>query len=1018
MINPLFNIQMKAKDLANHHQSYVHVINKYFAELKDLLERKGQLEQLSLFTPTINYSRDMEIISNLDTQPKKRIEMISCYYSLQLLIMNIRNLYILKSNVLDIKGNKSSSDKYIYYEDFMKRMGFNFRGLSASYMNQVLKIYDPGLDYTAFTIMGVGTRADQDDIDIAVVNDDKVAPGSLNKVLCKLRDDMMRYATPLHFYLSEQFNSYMVSASINDYLMMIKNKFSNFVIISEILSATRILGSYALYSRFMDSIASKYFCINKIGGNFRINMYHEGFLRGILGEVRSLISKPDRESTLHPKEDGLRVIKGLIYALKSILNINRTYSWDIIAELRNIDSNNEERYVMLNRGLNFLETFRLVYQVLIAQDEEIALKEPNTAKNLQKVAIAMGYRDEGTIRSHEHLLVDYYEQVHNIKDTIEFFLEEIRVHLLRISSLNAMARKMEEEPEKQHFLMGFLKISKPFFGAKYWDDIIYNLEMNDFRLLKEFIEDYGMLNQNHRHLLIKSYTRCGLLAIHALLKLLNLLKKYGMHDGEAMNIFGELNGRFIISLSKSQEHVYEFIKVFHPFPEIINSYLSHLDINYLEVLIKSVSDCDVYETELTLIKKHLLRLMSLYLYGSHYFKRFFASVFQRFPEVIRSVTDTSKIKDLALGFYSKLLFSNDYRENIKNIGHYFDLEFVRLGIHLLEQKPISEINREFTEVSDECLQALFIYSKGLVELQYNKRIKTENNLGIFVSGGHAREQAFADDYDIIIVLDSDDEELKRLCSRIISKMNTEIIKRSILPQYRFMDYYDSYITTFSEIKKLLKDDSPSICVEQSQLLGCRLVYGSESLENRFYEGIVRPYIIDKKQKYMERMTGEILERAMDSSQYTGQYLNIKEQPGGLRDIEMVLLIIKAFLEIRININSVFIDEARRKLPVIDHEIYYIYRSMNLLKNIRDIIRLTTSASDEIEPRDLAYVASILKYGNSGTGPSLALYNDAINRMNDVMKKISVIMDYLTGGRSFSKKYLAFRMKRELNLLTQ
>ncbi len=1012
MINPLLNIQIKSRDLANHHQSYLHVIGKYFGELKDALEKKGHLERINLFTPTINYSNEMEIISALSNEPKKRIEMLSCYYSLQLLIMNIRNLYILKSNVLDIKESRTFSDKYIYYEDFMKRMGFSFRGLSASYMDQILRIYDPNIDYSGFTIMGVGTRADQDDIDIAVVNSAGAPTAPMNRVFSKLRDDMMRYATPLHFYLSEQFHSYKMSASIEEYAGMIKNKFSNFVIISEILSATRILGSYTLYTSFMDSIASKYFCINKIGAKFRINMYHEGFLRGILGEVRSLISKPDRESTLHPKEDGLRVIKGLIYALKSILNINRTYSWDILSELREIDSDNDERYLILARGLDFLETFRLVYQILISEDEEIPLREQHSKKNLQKVAVAMGYRDAGSLKSYDHLLVDYYEQTHQIKNAIEFFLEEIRVHLLRISSLNAIARKKDPQKEnREHFLLRFLKISKPFYGAKYWDDIIYNLERKDYSLLDDFLNEFSLLNNHQKSLLIKSYTRCGLLAIHALLKLINLLKKYSSRNRDAGKILNELNRRFIHSLSRSQEHAYEFIKVFHPFPEIINSYLSCLDTSDLEVLINSISKCDVYETELTLIKNRLLRLMSLYLYGSHYFKRYFTNVFDKFPEVIRSVTDTGKIKELAIGFYSKLLFSNDFLENIKNIGHYFDLEFVRLGIHLLEQRPISEINREFTEVSDECLQALFIYSKGLVELQHNTKIKTENTLGIFVSGGHAREQAFADDYDIIIVLDSNDEKLKNMCSKIISKMNTEIIRRSILPQYRFMDYFDSYIATFSEIRSLLEKDNPGIYVEQSQLLGCRLVYGSESLENRFYEGIVKPFIIEKKEKYIRRMADEIIERAIDSRNNIYNIINIKEQPGGLRDIEMVLLIIKAFLDIRININSVFIDEARKQLPQIDHEIYYIFRSMNLLKNIRDILRLTTSASDEIELYDLGYAASVLKYGTAGTAPSRALYNDIVNRRNDVMRNISKIMDFILGSNSFSQKYKAFKLKR-------
>lgn len=1009
MIDPLFNIQMKAKDLANHHKSYLFVINKYFEELNYLLEKKTQSEQVSLFNPTMNFSSEMQIVSSLSNEPAKRVQLVSCYYSLQFLIMNIRNLYILNSNVLDIRETRTTKDRYIHYEDFMRRMGFNFRGLSAAYMDHILKIYDPDIDYSKFVMMGVGTRADQDDIDIAVVNSDSSYAPSLNKVLAKLRDDMMRYATFLHFYLAEQFEEYRISASIEEYLEMLKNKFSNFVIISEILSATRILGSYTLYSEFMDSIASKYFCINKIGDNFKRNMYHEGFLRGILGEVRSLISKPDRKTTLHPKEDGLRVIKGLIYALKTIMNINRTYSWDIIAELRDIDSDNDEKYLALNRGLNFLETFRLIYQIMISQDEEICLIEKNSMNNLEKVALAMGYRDVGRIKSYDHLLVDYYQQTHEIKHTIEYFMEDIRVHLLRISSISSIARKAENSrPKKEKILLDFLKVSKPFHGARYWDDAIYNLSRDNYTILSILMEEYKTLQDHHKNQLISSYAKCGLIAVHSLIRLLNLLKNYSSINKDAIEIFDELNNRFLFNLSKNSEHTYEFVKAFHPFPNIINTYLSYLNAGSLKKIKKSIYLCEVYEGELDLVKSRLLKLVDLYVYASHYFKRFFTIVFYKFPEVIRSISETPKIRELALGFYSKLLFSTDFRENIKNIGHYFDLEFVRLGINLLDQRPISEINREFTELSDECLKALFVYSKGLVEIETNRKINTENTLGIFVAGGHAREQAFADDYDIIIVLDSDDKELKQLCSKIISKMNTEIIKRSILPQYRFMDHFDGYISTFSEIEGLLSQgNNPGIYVEQSQLLGCRPVYGSESLKKRFYNRLVKPYIIDQKDSYINSMKAELIERALDSLNFPEQYINIKEQPGGLRDIEMVLLILKAILDIRRNINTQFIDDARKLLEPINNEIYYIFRSMNLLKNVRDILRLTTSASDEIEIEDLKYAATILKYGNNGIAPSRLLYNDTMARMADVMRNISRIMDHVTGNEEFSKRYLAF-----------
>ena len=885
MFDPILDIRARSKELANHYQAHLALIQQKSMALKDLLEKAGLLAQVNLFNPSTAYSREMDVISDLVPDKKSKIVYLSTYYALQFILLNLFNLTILRSNTLKA-AEQDRSDKIALYEDFMRRMGEGFRKLSVAYMRHLLAAEEPELDCDRFVIMSVGAKADQDDIDIAVMDDGSSYRLATNKLLIKLREYMMRYATPLHFYLAEQFDSSLMTASLPEYRKAMKTRMANFVVISEILSATYIIGNVKLFQQFERHIARRYYCLRRIGGRLNANKPHEGFLRGILGELRSLVSRPERQTTLHPKEDGLRVIKGLIYALKTVFNIDKTYSWDILKEIRSFDPGNDHLYDQIYRGLTFLETFRLIYQVLVSQDEEIFLDEPVTGKNLQRVAKAMGYRDLGHIKAKEHLLVDYYGNVGQLKRVIRYFLAEMSVHLQRIGPVNAILRGIKSGESRNRMFRQLSRTIRQYQGAKYWDDFIRNITSEDFHLLSLFIAEYGKQHTQDKEKIIKFISRFGLGAIHSFIKLLHILHEYPVKDERSKRLFHSLNDHFIRYLGRSVDYAFELIKVFHSFPGLIHRYLACQSNEHLARLMDILQRCDVYEREVASVKHLLVKLVSLNLYGSYYFKRFLHAVFSKYPHTIRFLRDSEKIGEFSSGIYSRITFSERNGHHLRLLGDYFDLEFVRIGINLLDQKPLNEINRQFTMLSDSYLKSLFNFCKSMVEQELQTKITTEDTLGIFVSGGHAREQAFEDDYDLIILLDSSDLGLKQECAKILSKMNREIIRRAILPQYRFMDYFGEYVTTFRQLRDLLGKRRPGRIVDQSQLLGARLVLGSKILEGNFFSSIIEPCILADKQVYVANMAREILERARVFKDMPKHFLNIKEQPGGIRDIEM------------------------------------------------------------------------------------------------------------------------------------
>jgi len=64
----------------------------------------------------------------------------------------------------------------------MLESGRSFRSLTKSYMERLLDIFLEGEDTPEYVMLGVGTRADQDDIDVGIIDEDYCGPEDEVKV--------------------------------------------------------------------------------------------------------------------------------------------------------------------------------------------------------------------------------------------------------------------------------------------------------------------------------------------------------------------------------------------------------------------------------------------------------------------------------------------------------------------------------------------------------------------------------------------------------------------------------------------------------------------------------------------------------------------------------------------------------------------------------------------------------------------------------------------------------------------
>lgn len=964
----LTHLRGKTAEFGNHYHKHIQVVSKHLDHLIQRLEEKKKRDAVHILHPAYDFASDLQIISHVCVNDREKLNFIGTYVALQLLLINRQAVDRLRMDVIDADINKLS-----IYRKFMLNAGNNFRMLTAHYIKELLNIFVAKEGCPEFVILGVGTKSDQDDIDVGIIDDGKHNREKFNRAISRVSQEMFKFATSFHFHLSEHIGSHYYSASIDEYELALRHEIGDFVIINEMLSAAIIIGSEKIFKQYQKEIIDRYFY--HPGSD---NKYHEGYLRGILGEISSLLVRPISTTSISFKEDALRVIKSIISARKTIFNIKKVNAWDIIDELKNKDTKMYHEYNALEKSLTFFEIFRYVYQLFVAQDEDVFLEEASL-KNIRRIARVLGYSDIGKCSAEEHLLVHYYEHIQNIRSMIPFMLRDTKAHL----KSNSIFVPIFDLGYKGNIAEDFLRKFKFFRGTSFWDDILDDFKNEE--LLKKFLDDLNSFKPDRRKKLIIGYIEWVKYDFYSLIKFLKILGE----SKTGSTIYADLNN-YLLKIIESIPGIERNISyVFYRYPNLINSYLALNEEKNLLLYLK-ILNRKVYEEEIAGVISNLKNLIGIHLLSSRFFKRLFLSILERYPGAIKLIRNADQLEEFADGIYSDISLMRTFKEKKEKLGDYYDAEMIRVGIKTLNRVSVEETNAEFTEFSDKYILTLFDICRNEIDAQYTERIITDDLLAIFASGGHAREQAYDDDYDLIVLLNSDDPKKLSYCNKIISKMNREIIKRGIIPHHRFADYFGRFVILLKEIEKLLSERRADIFIEKSQILEARLVVGSQRFGKEFFRRIVKPYIFDKKQEYIKQIINEINSRHNTAKEKNIVADNdIKEGVGGLRDIEMMMLIIKARFSITEPANlKLFRDVASTQIDLRD-DLNQLANAFCFLKNLRDVYRLTAGATDVVMVEALNNAVEIMEYHSSKE-----LYNKFKKVKNEVKITIAKLITKL------------------------
>ncbi|MCD6163242.1 MAG: hypothetical protein J7K40_12655 [candidate division Zixibacteria bacterium] len=979
MKDPLTRLSERTAALGNYNRKYLHIISANIDKLIDSLEKQGKRDRVHLWNYSLELPGEMDTVMEVAKDTPEKLNFLGCYYALQFLQMNLRMIDITKLELA------IQADRLTVTKGLMLEAGRMFRFLTKCYMERLLNIFLDKDNIPEFVMLSVGTRADQDDIDLGIIYEGSDDSNNLNRAIGRLSNEMFKKATRLHFHLSEHVGKNSLAATLDEYEEIFEKNIYNFVIITEMLGAATILGSFQLYEQFKKRVTNRfYYSITT-----KENRYHEGYLRGIMGEINSLLNGLRPEEVINPKDEGLRPVKSLLSALKLVYGVDKTNAWDIIDGLKIRNQERLKQYKDLEQALSFLELFRHQYQIMVVQEEDINLSEPGIENQVAKIAEIMGYKKKGVVSAKDFMLVNYYEHLDKCVKAAEILTDDLKKHLHRISVFKPIFslssdRKLGYEG---NLALDFAFSTRFFKGITYWDDFLEELRDENSIFYEGFIESYLALDEKVARKITLVFIAGIKYDPSSVLRFLVIIGERAKSDGDK-KVFKMMSDQFLNELSEAPDASTSLTYLVYSYPGYLNSYLALINWNALDKFNQIIQKKPALP-ELHPIYDQLLALGNIHYQSSHFFKRHFLRILNKNPMFIANLHQNEKLKEITSSFYSDLTTLPTLDERIELLGDYYDLEFVRVSLMAMNGAPCEVTDAEFVEFSDNYTLTLYEYCLQNVHLSLGYSMHTHDLFAIYATGGHAREQGFDDDYDMIVILDSNDEGKIEYCNKIVGKMNSEIVKRGILPHHRFAEHFGSYVLSFVQLADYLQGEGENIFIDQSQLLSSRRLVGSNKLERKLEQEIIDPFIFARGRKYIEFMKKEMKSRhAADNGDLKN---NIKECQGGLRDIEMLLLMYKTKHRVRDPLSRKFLRRLVEIEPQQADKFKFVEDHLNFIKNMRDLYRLKVAAQNVISQEYLPPVAASMGYGDDAAAAE-KLYKIYLARIENAAVIIKQLVD--------------------------
>jgi hypothetical protein len=637
----------------------------------------------------------------------------------------------------------------------------------------------------------------------------------------------------------------------------------------------------------------------------------------------------------------------------------------------------------------FLEAFRQAAQLLIAEEEEIAVEGEVARENLGLVAGALGYRDWGPVDAVDHLLVDYHRAVEDAHAAARPLMDRVAHHLTGISSFSRWTRGPSPEDLASGRGQALATAARAFRGVRFYDDLIESFAAPGGARIAAFLRSYARLSTPERAELARLYAEWGNDAPYTFLNLLVLLAGHSRPGPDAVD---EIAAAFLERLVDAPEAVRALSRVFRSYPELVNRFLFALVPRRLERLEAAIA-VPIGNPEVAAARDAFRAVVRAHRETSRYVKRVLARVTDRHPATVEALSDDPRLRMLALGRLAAAERHPSPETQKGLLGDFYDIEFLRIAMGTLRAERDERTRAAFAELTTTYLGRLFDVCCREVEQESGGWTFERDRLGIFLSGGNARGRPYDEDYDLVVLLDSDDPAARLFAERVLVLMNAQVAHRGVIAQYRLGEWFGRFVVTVDELIDLLAGADDALFVDRCQLLGSRMVVGSRRVAERLAACVLRPQVFARAREFTGRVAREIADRRAEWRPPPEGTLHLKESPGGLREIDLALAVARA----RLGVWDAAGGDPFAELARIDPARAGPYRAHAALNDflvaVRSAYRVTVAATDEVERDQLSSPARILGYDGAAAGERL--FADIERRLEEsaaLVDRLTVALD--------------------------
>jgi hypothetical protein len=925
----------QAQLLGNHYKKNIRNIEK---SLPLLLQRLGEGGALPLFDfeeiSPFCYE-EMELIRHLSKGTAETFDLLGCYYSIQLVAMNLHLLEFME------KGQHVFESRTEFFKAMLLQAEGEFTRLYSALIQIFLEIFSRDeKDLPEYVICHVGARRDQDDIDVGIIH----APGgdltAMNRVIGRLNQEMYRSATQMHFYLSEQSGAKWFTSTIADYERLMAVDLKNLVIITQLFGAVPIMGSMTIFEEFQKRVVMRY--TYREGGD---NLYYEGFMRGIVEEIRSLVLHRSRVGEIVPKVDALRLAKIIVSARRAALGIAGGKFWKAFEVLQEKDTYLNEEYQYLEEAIAFMETLRFLYQLIFIQEEGILFSDSYCRAALDRVASLMGYDGEDRDHPSTVLLRDYFRYSKEIKRLSLVFKEEFKRYVAFIRVFRGLAHLGTFRDLQQgtaNMASDYIEVMDRFHHALPWGEFISFLEEEEDHR-QRFCHDMFLLDHDDMRRTLDRYARSMVEEGEPLIRFLLCFFR-GTDPDRSSRLEETLIEVFWQTLRRSslqRENIFRFLLEEQTLcRHLVRNTPSEFSVDLLHEVRKSRG---------TFKARLMDRIFShgfLFHYRSPLVKRQLERVVGRGLIREENVTDPLRLSSLSRNTLRQLSSQRDLQARFHALQDFYDIETLFFAFRSIRTRRFGRAG--YMDRYVRRLIHLTLHEAGLESLAGNPE-----GLGFYATGGNARGDSCENDYDMFVLYDDSFIDVGRL-NRAVERMHREMSRLGNMPHHRLAEQIGSFAVSLQKLAGYLEQGYADDFIERSELIGSRLVFGGRGLHQRFLESIIHEKIFDGKSAFIRSLITEFQDLHTGVSEST--MLDLKQSRGGLFDITLVACMLKAHFEIYEPSDMLTLQILQKRDPRRSEDYKTLFRGRRFLTEVRGLLRLT-GYNDVIDPSvDIRYPA--------------------------------------------------------------